>query len=209
MSLLKKNLEFYLWWADVRAAFFKPISFVLAKLGITPNMVTYAGTLSMICCVIFIRRDPYISLIFAASTYLIDLLDGALARYLNHLSDKGKFIDSFADHTNYLLLNVGFVYAAIVNPLLAMAVVYLILMNTVLRAIFSSFYIKSDWHFKIFSGPLPGTIMHSCYLLFLIFVLFKKNYFNICYAAFTAVLAIDTVRFYIKIRRARVKEKSK
>lgn len=208
MNLLRKNLELYLWWANVRAAFFKPISFVLAKLHITPNVVTYAGTASMVCCVIFMKRDVKISLIFAAATYLMDLLDGALARYLNHLSDKGKFIDSFSDHINYLLLNVGFVYTGILNPMLGMLVLYLILMDTVLRAVYSSFYIKSDWHFKIFSGPLPGTIMHTCYLLFLIFALFTKNYFDICYAVFGAILAIDTVRFYIKIRKARVREKA-
>lgn len=162
MSLLKRNLELYLWWAEVRAAFFKPCSFVLARLGVTPNMVTYAGNASMVLFLVFIKRDIKIALIFAAATYIIDLLDGALARYLNKLSDKGKFIDSFADHINYLLLTVGLVYAGIVNPLLGMIVLYLILMDTVLRAMFSSFYIKSDWHFKIFSGPLPGTIMHTC-----------------------------------------------
>ncbi len=71
----------------------------LARLGVTPNMVTLAGTVGIVvvCCTLVPRGYVFWSVLALGLLALTDLLDGAIARYTGRTSTWGAFLDSVCD----------------------------------------------------------------------------------------------------------------
>lgn len=81
-----------------RAIFTAPAK-LLAKAGVTPNMVTIAGTIINMALAIGLLARGYLALggILIGITAFADSLDGVLARLTNQNSDFGAFLDSSLD----------------------------------------------------------------------------------------------------------------
>ena len=71
----------------------------LARLGVTPNMVTVAGTagIVVVCCTLVPRGYIFWSVWALVLLTLTDLLDGAIARHTGRASAWGAFLDSVCD----------------------------------------------------------------------------------------------------------------
>lgn len=81
-----------------RAIFTAPAK-LLAKAGVTPNMVTIAGTIINMALAIGLLARGYLALggILIGITAFADSLDGVLSRLTNQTSDFGAFLDSSLD----------------------------------------------------------------------------------------------------------------
>ena len=81
-----------------RAIFTSPAK-LLAKMGVTPNMVTIAGTIINMALAIGLLARGYLALggILIGITAFADSLDGVLARLTNRTSEFGAFLDSSMD----------------------------------------------------------------------------------------------------------------
>lgn len=81
-----------------RAIFTAPAK-LLAKAGVTPNMVTIAGTIINMALAIGLLAHGYLALggILIGITAFADSLDGVLARLTNQTSEFGAFLDSSLD----------------------------------------------------------------------------------------------------------------
>lgn len=81
-----------------RAVFTAPAK-LLAKAGITPNMVTVAGTVINMALAMGLLARGYLALggILIGITAFTDSLDGVLARLTNQTSEFGAFLDSSLD----------------------------------------------------------------------------------------------------------------
>ena len=93
------------------------IAFILIKIGISANLITFLGFLIGILSFIFlINGDYYVSLFFFLLNRLCDGLDGQVARN-SDVSDLGGFYDITCDFIIYSLLPIGFILNDIQNAI--------------------------------------------------------------------------------------------
>ncbi len=88
-----------------------PILFLLLKLKLTPNAVTFLGFL--ICCIsaYFISSGSFLvgGLLVLFSGFM-DIFDGALARKMKLITDRGAFLDSTFDRLSEAIVLIGLIY---------------------------------------------------------------------------------------------------
>jgi len=80
----------------------------MKEIGLTPNMVTFLSTCCTLLAVYFIYKDnlPYAATAYLIG-YLLDCVDGKMARKYNMTSKYGMALDLVSDNvTNFILLTV-------------------------------------------------------------------------------------------------------
>ena len=88
-----------------------PILILMLKVKLTPNAVTILGFI--ICCIsaYYISSGSFLvgGLLVLFSGFL-DIFDGALARKINQITDKGAFLDSTFDRLSEAIVLIGLIY---------------------------------------------------------------------------------------------------
>src|SRR5579883_1524605 len=87
-----------------RDRFFAPLCAFLSKMGVKPDHLNYLNLLLVIPLVYFLVSNPLVSLIFLILSFLLDALDGCLARYQHISSERGALLDIGVDH--FILFSV-------------------------------------------------------------------------------------------------------
>jgi len=86
--------------SKIRTAFHKiinPFILLLAKLKITPNMITTSSLFFLgVTCYFIVQKNLFMAAVFMAITSVIDSLDGALAKVVGS-TKFGDFYDAFID----------------------------------------------------------------------------------------------------------------
>src|SRR3972149_9140495 len=85
-----------------------PVVDILARLGVTPNMLTAVGVLGNIGAAVLAARGDFLPagiVVLAASS--LDLFDGALARASGRVTDLGSVFDSVMDRGSEAAVLVG------------------------------------------------------------------------------------------------------
>lgn len=99
-------------WLRTHSHILRPFLLLLARSGITPNLLTLISLVSMVGSGFLLARGNWIPggavLLFGA---LLDGIDGELARVLNQETPLGGFIDSISDHCGDLAVSLGLVWA--------------------------------------------------------------------------------------------------
>lgn len=87
--------RFRQFWTDL----FKPISHLLIRLGVSPDVVTVVGTIGVVAgaLVFFPRGDLWLGVVVIAVFVFSDLIDGYMARTMGTSSKWGSFLDSTLD----------------------------------------------------------------------------------------------------------------
>jgi CDP-diacylglycerol--glycerol-3-phosphate 3-phosphatidyltransferase/CDP-diacylglycerol--inositol 3-phosphatidyltransferase len=82
-------------WTNV----WKPLAHLLIKLGVTPNMVTFFGTVGVVAgaLVFFPRGELTIGVLVITAFVFSDLIDGYMARLTGNTGKFGSFWDSTLD----------------------------------------------------------------------------------------------------------------
>ncbi|WP_232675994.1 phosphatidylinositol phosphate synthase [Nocardioides sp. R-C-SC26] len=82
-------------WTNV----WKPVAHLLIKLGVTPNMVTFVGTLGVCtgALVFFPQGELLIGVLFITAFVFSDIIDGYMARLTGNTGKFGSFWDSTLD----------------------------------------------------------------------------------------------------------------
>src|SRR5438093_4364703 len=81
--------------------FTDPIVELLARAGVTPNMLTIAGVAGNVVAAVLVGRGEFVAagiLVLAASA--LDMLDGALARATGKATDFGSVFDAVMDRVS-------------------------------------------------------------------------------------------------------------
>ena len=196
---IKKENKIYLDWGEFRNRIFRPLSYILTKIGLTPNSLSLLGVLFMLGFVLALKKNIYLSFVFFVLSIFADGVDGVLARYQKVSSDRGRFIDRVCDNTSLFLFVLGLIYFQILNPVIGFVFFYIITLSKIFRMIENSFHFKSDWLFKTVGGPLPTTLVAIAYFEFFLLVFLNLNYFNLTLIIFSIVLFFDSVLFFRKI----------
>lgn len=96
----------------------------LARIGLTPNMVTILGVVASIgSCYFYITwRGTPIAIFYAGLLVLfsgfLDAIDGVLARTTGKVSPFGGFFDSVADRYSDAIVLSGIIISCVVDPLI-------------------------------------------------------------------------------------------
>lgn len=94
-----------------RAKYFLPVLKLLSQWGITPNQITIFRLVFILpIAYYFVTENLAGVFIFYVIFWFLDLFDGALARYLNKASDKGRLLDTLVDNFMYGMLMVGMIH---------------------------------------------------------------------------------------------------
>ncbi len=107
----------------------EPLVRLLAKLGLTPNSLTIASFLVMVAgfSTLIITGDKVLFLPALITSFILDSLDGSLARYTGKVTKFGGVLDSTVDRANDFLSIISLkiiglpellVYAAILTSFL-------------------------------------------------------------------------------------------
>ena len=91
--------------------FINPILFLLIKLKLTPNLITLIGFAICIVAAYYISIGSFVlgGLLILISG-VMDIFDGAMARKMNLITDKGAFLDSTFDRLSESIILVGLIY---------------------------------------------------------------------------------------------------
>ena len=88
-----------------------PILFLLLKTRLSPNAITILGF--MVCCIsaYYISSGSFVvgGLIVLFSGFM-DIFDGALARRMDQITDKGAFLDSTFDRLGEAIVLIALIY---------------------------------------------------------------------------------------------------
>jgi len=89
----------------------RPFLLLLARLGITPHMLTISSLLLMIMTGFLLSQNyMFIGAIFLLLGGLLDGIDGELARVTNRATKFGAFLDSICDHCGDFALSLGLLW---------------------------------------------------------------------------------------------------
>ena len=90
------------------APILEPIAAGLARIGMTPAVVTVIGLIvTMVGAALIATGDLFWGGLVAAVVVTLDALDGPLARRLGKASDRGAFLDTMSDRFGEIAVWVG------------------------------------------------------------------------------------------------------
>ncbi len=181
-----------------RAQYFKPVLKLLAGLKITPNQITTFRLIFILPIVYYFATENLWGVfVFYLLFWLFDLVDGALARYLNQTNDKGRFLDTLVDNFMYGVLMVGLIHLQVAwISLLAINIVLEYIVQ-ILAMIVRQPEIKSDWLFKAEANlPYFKSVSH----LGLFMYLFGLNFLNFIYYFLNLALLGLAGYFYLQLK---------
>ena len=132
-----------------RAIIYKPILKVLTKLGLSAiSLTNFRLVLGIIFLVWFYNTKQYNApAIFVIAILILDTFDGALARYQNKFSDRGKFLDILVDKFVYLFIIFTF-FKLQANTLLVAYHLLIIEPTYLLAIIKKEEFSQTDWLIK-------------------------------------------------------------
>jgi phosphatidylglycerophosphate synthase len=181
-----------------RAKYLTPVLHLLAILKITPNQITI-GRLLFIIPIAWYFYEENLSgvLVCYLIFWLLDLFDGALARYLNKQNDKGRFLDTLVDNFMYGILMVGMIHLQVAWLWLLAANIVLEYTAQILSMIYKQWGVPSDFIIKAQADlPYFKSVSHAG--LFLFYLGF--DYLNIIFYLLDIGLAVTAGYYFYKLK---------
>lgn len=90
---------------------YHPIVLLLARLGVSPNLVSFFQIPLGFLIVITITPYPRLAFLLIVASIVTDGIDGALARHLGRSSPFGALWDNFCDHVREIVVIAGLAWA--------------------------------------------------------------------------------------------------
>jgi phosphatidylglycerophosphate synthase len=193
---LEKTTKAYDMIASWRDITLRPLSSILTKMKVTADMISYLSVASMAGFAILAGKNTNAAILFIAIAILLDNIDGVVARYQKKDSDRGKLIDVCCDQITFSLFIIGMVYAGLLNGLTGIIYLCIMFLSKTFRAIFHSFYLKTDWHFKPVVGFTPTLIAAMSYAAYGVWYFTGLNLLNATSIIFSIILFIDWISHY-------------
>ena len=164
---------------------YRPILLICRRFGITPNMVTFAGLLFGIaagCALAF--GFLWTAVVLLIIHVVLDGIDGTLAKFLGKSTFHGSIFDISSDMISVFFFVVGLVYLDLLNSILALWFIFVYVSIVV-------FSIARN----IFNRPYKNMLRprYELYLVFLIYVFFGVNIFNISVFIFDIIMTVTFV----------------
>jgi phosphatidylglycerophosphate synthase len=132
-------------WQKIRQATLSPIARLLAHLGISADLLSYVSVaLSIAFCLL---APAHFTLAFwlLVASIICDGLDGVEARLKGATTARGSFTDAFCDQMSLAFSVAGMAWRGSLNPVLAIAFVYVYTALVTLLIFHSMLHVSSRW----------------------------------------------------------------
>lgn len=100
-------------------AVYAPLIGLLARLPISPNMVSFSQVIVAGAVVLFIPTQPRLAFGLFVVAVALDGVDGALARATHRVTRFGAVFDQYCDHIREVIIVSGLALYGVLNPFLA------------------------------------------------------------------------------------------
>ncbi len=111
-------------WQKIRQRLLSPIAFMLARLGISADMLSYTSVLLGLGFCLLAPFQFAVAFWLLVAAVICDGLDGVEARLTKTNTPSGSFADVFCDVAVVALVVAGVAWKGLVNPALAVLFIY-------------------------------------------------------------------------------------
>ena len=111
-------------WQRIRQRTLTPIVFVLSRLGISPDMLSFASVGFGIGFCLFAPFQFTVAFWLLIASIVCDGLDGVEARLRGTNTDRGAFTDMFCDELVVAFSVAGMAWKGLIHPVLAILFVF-------------------------------------------------------------------------------------
>jgi phosphatidylglycerophosphate synthase len=111
-------------WQRIRQGFLRPIAFVLLRLGISANMLSFASVVFGLGFFLFAPFQFGVAFWLLVASIICDGLDGVEARLTGTNTARGSFTDVFCDQLVVAFSVAGLAWKGLILPVLAILFVY-------------------------------------------------------------------------------------
>src|SRR6266704_1359554 len=106
-------------WQRVRQRLLTPIAYVLSRLGISPDMLSFASVGFGIGFCLFAPFQFTVAFWLLIASVICDGLDGVEARLRGMITNRGAFTDMFCDEVVVAFSVAGMAWKGLIHPVLA------------------------------------------------------------------------------------------
>jgi len=157
-----------------RGVIFRPVLVIFHHLGLSANILTNIRLLlGVVFLFWFYYSDEFSASFFLLFILLLDAFDGALARFQNKASDRGKFLDILTDSVIYSFTILA-LFKFKLDPFLLAYNIFIIAIVYLLGTIKKQEFKKSDWiirpHAKL------SYLKAIAVVAFFLFVFFRQDW---------------------------------
>jgi phosphatidylglycerophosphate synthase len=158
-SIYSEDEELFLVpWQRIRQLFLAPIAALLSRLGITPDMLSFASVLLGIGFFLLARNHFTIAFWLLVASIICDGLDGVEARLRGTTTARGSFTDMFCDQMVVAFSVAGMAWRGDIHPVLAILFVYLYTALVTFLILHRMLQVSSHWIFRPSRMLLYGAI---------------------------------------------------
>ncbi len=182
----------HLWLADKRTRLVGALLPPVERLGLVPDTISYAGIALLAGVILYFVREPMVAVLFLAGHVLCDGLDGAYARHTGKASQSGAFTDLICDQLGMVAVAVTAIFHHLVPPLLGTVYVTLYLIVVVFGVLINVMGLGTR---------ITITSKYFLYGVYGIWAAFGLNLFSPVLSFFSAVMAVEVVVGYLRLKR--------
>lgn len=132
-------------WQRIRQFFLAPIAAVLSRLGISPDMLSFASVALGIGFFLLAPFQFTIAFWLLVASVICDGLDGVEARLRRSSTPRGSFTDMFCDEAVVAFSVAGMVWRGSINPVLAILFVYVYTALVTFLMLHRMLQVSSHW----------------------------------------------------------------
>ena len=132
-------------WQHIRQRLLGPIARLLSRLGIGPNVLSYA---SVVLGIAFCALAPFqftLAFWFLVASVVCDGLDGVEARLKEETTPRGSFTDMFCDPAVVAFSVAGMAWRGTIYPVLAILFVYTYTALVIFLMLHRMLQVSSRW----------------------------------------------------------------
>lgn len=192
LNYFGKDRWIHLWFAEKRTRFFSVVFPPLVRLGLVPDTISYIGLALLVGVILYFVRNPLLACLFLAGSLVCDALDGSYARHTGKASQAGAFTDLVCDQMGMLAVAMMALFHHLVSPLLGAVYIALYLIVVVFGVIINVMGLQSR---------ITITSKYFLYIVFGIWAVWEVNYFTTVMSVFSAVMAVEVVVGYFRLKR--------
>jgi phosphatidylglycerophosphate synthase len=173
-------------WQRIRQGFLGPIAYVLSRLGISPDMLSFTSVVFGIGFCLFAPFQFTVAFWLLVASIICDGLDGVEARLTKTNTASGSFTDMFCDQLVVAFSVAGMAWKNLIHPILAVLFVYIYTSLVIFLMLHRMLQVSSHWIIR------PSRmLLYAAIALYFFFRINVLNYLLLTYLLALPLLALS------------------
>ena len=173
-------------WQRIRQGFLGPIAYILSRLGIKPDMLSYTSVVFGIAFCLFAPFQFTVAFWLLIASIICDGLDGVEARLTKTNTASGSFTDMFCDQLVVAFSVAGMAWKNLIHPVLAVLFVYVYTALVIFLMLHRMLQVPSHWIIR------PSRmVLYAAIALYFFFRIDVLNYLLLTYLLALPLLVLS------------------